>query len=84
MMQMIHPVWKFSNHAWDKIWSNIQWSNDLNLYEPKSLFSREWPFDSYDIMGLSLEFGNKTVNNFKVAMMESQNSLFIHEIREKS
>lgn len=42
------------------------------------------PFDSYDIKGLSLEFGNKTVNNFKVAMMESQNSLFFLEIREKS
>ena len=38
--------------------------------------------DSYGIKGLSMESGNKIVNNSKVAILESQNSLFIHKIRE--
>ena len=60
-----------------------------SLWTKVSIFKRVvaincLPFKSYDIKSLSLESGNKTVNNFKVAMMESQNSLFIHGIREKS
>ena len=63
----------------DSLWTKVSIFKRVSLSVIHFL-----PFDSYDIKGLSLEFGNKTVNNFKVAMMEDDNSLFIHEIREKS